>query len=137
MATTTGELKSSALACASGVKTGGREDGGAGGAPDTRHKGHSEPCIPSSSEPVLVCTNILVAPVLEQTISMERGCTTGEATATPSARTNHARTHARRLKRVLKIVMPTSLGSSNMNHIDADHPLLLGRNGVFYVTPLQ
>ena len=117
MATTTGELNDSALACASGVKTGEGECGGPGGAPEVKHSGHSEPCAPSSSVPLLVCKSILVALVLEQTISMERGCTTGDATATPSASTNHATTHARRLKRVVKIVMPTSLASSNTNHI--------------------
>ena len=121
MAATTGEMKSNALACDSGVNMGEKEAGDAGGAPDTKHSGHSEPWTPSSRVPLLVCTSILVAPMLVQTISIERGCTTGEATATPMDSTNHAKTHARRLKRVLKIVMRTSLGSSNMNHIDPDH----------------
>ena len=46
----------------------------------------------------------------------------GEATATPKAKTNHARTHTRRLKKVLKDFMGTSLDSFNMNHLDVHHP---------------
>ena len=124
MAATTGEIRRTALACANGANTGGREDRRAGGAPETRHSGHSVPCSPNSTVPVSVCSNILVAPVPAQTISSARGWTMGDATATPKAKTNHAKTHTRRLKEVLAIFMGASLDSSNMNHIDTDHVML-------------
>ena len=102
------------------------KDVGAGGAPETRHSGHSVPWAPNSTVAVSVCNKILMVPTLAQTISIERGCTTGDATATPSASTNHAKTHTRRLNRVLDIFIAVILDAFNMNHIDKDHLALLG-----------
>lgn len=69
-----------------------------GGAPASQHKGHSIWCPPAWVTPLSSTLKSLTTPEAEHTICHDGGLISGDATATPSANTNHASTRRARCR---------------------------------------
>jgi hypothetical protein len=88
-----------------------------GGALTAAHKGQSMVRL-EASPPSAPCTTIFIMPLLEHTISMPLGLTTGEAMATPTDNANH--TSTKRVmwmawrRRFMALILSTALAKSDL-----------------------